>query len=64
MSGINPSFHRTEIAASRLQSLAFDSDGLVDWVAGRRYRLDGKTEILNTGNSDSSRFDAAVGLGS
>jgi hypothetical protein len=64
VSGINPSFHRTEIAASRLQSLAFDSDGLVDWVAGRRYRLDGKTEILNTGNSDSSRFDAAVGLGS
>ena len=62
MSGINPSFHRIELPGSRLRSLAFDSDGLVDWVGGRRYRFDGTIEILDMG--DLCRFDAAVGLGS
>jgi hypothetical protein len=52
---------RITLAATRLRSLAWDGDALVDWVAGRRYHLDGTVEELNVGSS--YRFDSAVGLG-
>jgi hypothetical protein len=52
---------RTNLAASRLRSLAWDGDTLVDWVGGARYRLDGTCEELNVGYA--YRFDAAAGLG-
>jgi hypothetical protein len=52
---------RTDIAATKLQSLAWDGDALVDWVGGARYGLDGTREELNVGYP--YRFDAAVGLG-
>jgi hypothetical protein len=55
-------FSRVDLPASRLRSLAWDGDALVDWVAGGRYPLVGPAEQLNVGYS--YRFDAAVGLGS
>jgi hypothetical protein len=53
--------HRTTLAATRLRSLAWDGDTLVDWVGGARHGLDGTVENLNVGSS--YRFDSAVGLG-
>jgi hypothetical protein len=55
-------FSRREIAAAELASLAWDGDTLVDWVAGRRYPLEGPDEDFNVGSP--YRFDSVVGLGS
>jgi hypothetical protein len=55
-------FSRVEIPATRLRSLAWDGDTLVDWVAGGRYPLEGPAQEFNVGYR--YRFDAAVGLGS
>lgn len=54
-------FTRIELPAADLQSLAWHSDALIDWVGGGYYPLTGSPEKLNLGYS--YRFDAAVGLG-
>jgi hypothetical protein len=58
MPGMN--FTRVTLPASRLSSLAWDRDDLVDWVGGARYHLDGRCEPMNVGSA--YRFDAAVGF--
>ena len=52
-------FRRITLAATRLRTLAWSGDDLVDWVMGRRYKLDGTTEHVNVGNA--YRFDASTG---
>jgi hypothetical protein len=55
-------FSRAEISATGLRSLSWDGDNLVDWVAGRRYSLQGPAEEFNVGSG--YRFNAAIGFGS
>lgn len=55
-------FCRTEMPATRLRSLVWDGDTLVDWVGGHRYPLQGPAERFNVGSA--YRFNAAVGFGS
>jgi hypothetical protein len=52
---------RTEIMVEGLRSLAWTGDELIDWVGGRRIRLDGT--VLEFGVGDGYRFDGGVGFG-
>ncbi|AKT41186.1 hypothetical protein [Chondromyces crocatus] len=52
---------RSEFSADALRSLAWAGDDLVDWIGGRRIRMDGCVERFGTGYT--YRFDAVVGLG-
>jgi hypothetical protein len=52
---------RTKIMVEGLRSIAWAGDDLIDWVRGRRIRLDGT--VLEFGVGDSYRFDGSVGLG-
>jgi hypothetical protein len=54
-------FSRNEMPAMGLRSLAWDGNTLVDWIAGRRYPLQGPSETFHVGSA--YRFDATVGLG-
>jgi hypothetical protein len=52
---------RAEIPVEGLRSIAWAGDDLIDWVGGRRIRLDGT--VLEFGVGDGYRFDGGVGLG-
>ena len=52
---------RIELAVEGLRSIAWAGDDLVDWIGGRRVRLDG--EVVRFGVGESYRFDGSAGLG-
>jgi hypothetical protein len=52
---------RTEILVEGLRSLAWAGDDLIDWVGGRRIRLDGT--VLEFGVGDPYCFDGSTAFG-
>ena len=51
---------RTEIPIEGLRALAWAGDDLIDWIGGRRVRVDGT--VLEFGVGDAYRFDGTAAL--